>query len=109
MKSELGVGEIQCWNLRAAVLSVQWSAWCYALLLFAGYRTWGICRQPLPTPRWQQHVRRWSVATLLRALRAALWHNPQFRTAWSPSTDNWADIDAWLAVSANAAAFSTRL
>ena len=109
MKSELGVGEIQCWNPRAAVLSVQWSVWCYALLLFAGYRTWGICHQPLPTPRWQQHVRRWSISTLLRAFRAAFWHSPQFRTAWSPSTDNWADIDAWINVSANAATFSTRL
>jgi len=39
MKSGLGIGEKQCWNKRSAVLAVLWSAWSYALLVPAGYRT----------------------------------------------------------------------
>jgi hypothetical protein len=42
MKSGFGLGEKQCWNKRSAIRSVQWSAWVYALLLLAGYRTWGL-------------------------------------------------------------------
>ncbi|HUI88791.1 MAG TPA: hypothetical protein VLX61_08695 [Anaerolineales bacterium] len=50
MKSGLGLGEKQCWNRPAAILSVQWSVWTYAILILAAYRTWGICSGP-PTPR----------------------------------------------------------
>ncbi|MDQ7033301.1 MAG: hypothetical protein Q9P01_00235 [Anaerolineae bacterium] len=32
----------QCHNPHAAVLSVQWSAWVYSIMLLAGYRTWGL-------------------------------------------------------------------
>ena len=108
MKSGLGVGEIQCWNQRAAVRSVQWSVWFYAILIFAGYRTWGLRQGPPSLGRWY-HAKRWSITTLLRAFRAAFWQNPEFRTSWSPSTDNWAAIDTWLAINANAAATSSRI
>jgi hypothetical protein len=52
MKTGFGLGEKQCWNKRSAILSVQWNVWVYAILLLAGYRTWGLCSGP-PTPaRW---------------------------------------------------------
>jgi hypothetical protein len=40
MKSGLGLGEKQCWNDKATVSTVQWSAWVYALMMLAGYRAW---------------------------------------------------------------------
>jgi hypothetical protein len=50
LKSNFGLGNKQCFNLYSAVLSVQWSAWVYSLLLLAGYRTWGLCGAPhVPT------------------------------------------------------------
>jgi hypothetical protein len=109
MKSEMGVGEIQCWGPCSAVLAVQWSVWCYALLIFAGYRTWGVRHGPPALGRWRTNARRWSISTLLRSVRASLWQNPEFRTVWLPSTDNWAKTDAWLALIFNAAVTSTRL
>jgi len=33
MKAGLGLGEKQCWNKRASVVSLQWSTWTYAVLL----------------------------------------------------------------------------
>jgi hypothetical protein len=73
MKSGLGVGEKQCWNKRSAVVSVQWSVWVYAVLVLAGYRTWGLCGGP-PTPApWWPGAKRWSFNTLWRSYRAALW------------------------------------
>jgi hypothetical protein len=39
LKSNFGLGNKQCFNPTAAVASVQWSAWVYAILLLAGYRT----------------------------------------------------------------------
>ena len=83
MKSGLGVGEIQCWNKCAAVLSVQWSVWFYAILIFAGYRTWGLRQGPPALGRWY-HARRWSITTLLRSFRAAFWQNPEFRSLLVP-------------------------
>jgi hypothetical protein len=48
MKSGFGVGQKQCWNPRSAIVSVQWSVWVYAVLLLAGYRTWGLLDGPQP-------------------------------------------------------------
>lgn len=50
MKSGLGVGEKQCWNKRSSIVSVQWSVWLYAVLLLAGYRTWGLPLQHVGGP-----------------------------------------------------------
>lgn len=64
LKSNFGLGEKQCWHPKAAVLSVQWSAWVYALLLLAGYHTWGLA-SPSPVPsRWWRGAPRWSLNTL---------------------------------------------
>ncbi len=75
LKSGFGLGEKQCWNRHSAVVSVQWSAWVYAVLLLAGYRTWGLLQGPAP---WWRGARRWSLNTLWRAYRAALWKPPTF-------------------------------
>jgi hypothetical protein len=89
MKSGFGVGEKQCWTPRSAVLSVQWSVWVYAILLLAGYRSWGWLGGP-PTPtRWWPGARRWSLNTLWRSYRAELWGQPHFRPLFPPTTNDW--------------------
>jgi len=78
LKSNFGLGNKQCWNPQAAILSVQWSAWVYALLLLAGYRCWGLTSSPPVPTRWWRGSGRWSLNTLWRGYRAALWGNHQF-------------------------------
>jgi len=109
MKSGLGVGEMQCWNPRSAVLSVQWSVWMYAVLLLAGYRTWGLLNGPATPANWWKGAKRWSVSTLWRSFRAALWGTSEFRALWSPSSDNWWEKDTWLDGLNNSVAASARI
>lgn len=109
MKSGLGIGEMQCWNSRSAVVSVQWSVWVYAVLLLAGYRTWGLLGGPATPARWWKGARRWSLNTLWRSFRAALWRTTEFRALWSPSRDNWWEKDTWLDALGNAVAASARI
>ena len=78
LKSNFGLGNKQCWQPTAAVLSVQWSAWVYALLLLAGYRCWGVTGAPAVPTRWWRGSGRWSLNTLWRGYRAALWGDHQF-------------------------------
>jgi hypothetical protein len=109
MKSGLGVGEKQCWNKRSAVVSVQWSVWLYAVLLLAGYRTWGLCGGP-PTPAaWWPGAKRWSFNTLWRSYRTALWGTGEFRPLWLGTGDNWWEKETWLAGLANSIAASVRI
>jgi hypothetical protein len=89
MKSGLGLGEKQCWNENATVATVQWSVWIYALMMLAGYRTWGNDSGAKPPGLWRAAPRRWSFNTLWRALRAELWQQPDFRATWTWSRDNW--------------------
>lgn len=89
MKSGLGVGEIQCWNARSTVLAAQWSVWVYAVLVFAGYRAWGLLGGPAAPARWWRGARRWSLNTLWRSCRAVLWGTGEFRPLWPGSLDNW--------------------
>ena len=79
LKSNFGLGNKQCWNPQAAILSVQWSAWVYALLLLAGYRCWGLSGAPAVPTRWWRGSGRWSLNTLWRGYRAALWGDHQFQ------------------------------
>jgi len=109
MKSGLGIGEMQCWNGRSAIVSVQWSVWVYAILLLAGYRTWGLLNGPSTPARWWGGAKRWSITTLWRSFRSALWGTTEFRACWSPSRDNWGEIDAWLAGLGNAVAAAARI
>ncbi len=58
-KSNFGLGNKQCFNPHAAVASVQWSARVYALLLLAGYRTFGLTHAPtLPAGGTAHHAGR---------------------------------------------------
>lgn len=78
LKSNFGLGSKQCWQPHAAVASVQWSAWVYALLLLAGYRAWGLQQAYAMPTAWWRGGQRWSFDTLRRHLRAALWQQHQF-------------------------------
>jgi hypothetical protein len=89
LKTTLGLGHKQCFNPKAAVLSVQWSAWVYSLLLLAGYRTFGLARAPDVPTRWWRGSGRWSFATLLRAYRAALWGQHHFQPIFTPTPYDW--------------------
>lgn len=96
LKSNFGLGNKQCFNPQAAVASVQWSAWVYALLLLAGYRTFGLTRAPAVPTRWWRGSPRWSLNTLWRAYRAALWQQPEFHPLCSPSPPDWAEKEVLL-------------
>lgn len=89
LKATFGLGHKQCWNPHAAVASVQWSAWVYALLLLAGYRAWGLTHGPTVPTRWWSGAGRWSFNTLWRSFRAAFWGTFHFQPLWSPSTHDW--------------------
>jgi hypothetical protein len=103
LKTTLGVGEMQCWNLTSAILAVQWQVWSYAVLVLAGYRTWGIVRQPLRPPgRWWGGAPRWSLATLWRGYRQELWGRHEFRPLWTGTASIVAENGAWMSALTNA-------
>ena len=102
LKSNFGLGDKQCWNPTAAVASVQWSAWVYALLLLAGYRTWGLCAGPPVPTRWWRGSGRWSLNTLWRAYRATLWSAHEFRPLYALTTGDWGEKEALLRALRNA-------
>lgn len=89
MKSGLGLGDKQCWNDQATVATVQWSLWLYSLMMLSGFRAWGNDCGAKPPGLWRAAPRRWSFNSLLRAFRAEMWHDPQFRATWTWSRDNW--------------------
>lgn len=109
MKSGLGLGEKQCWTPRSAVTSVQWSAWLYALLLLAGYRTWGLCGGPATPARWWGGARRWSLTTLWREFRAELWRTTEFRALYTGTMGNWPKNEDCLKGLWNAVAGAARI
>lgn len=109
MKSGLGVGEKQCWNRRSAVVSVQWSTWVYAILLLAGYRTWGLCAGPATPARWWPGAKRWSFSTLWRSYRSALWGRAEFQALWTGTGDNWWKKETWLAGLSNSVSAAARI
>ena len=109
MKTGFGVGEKQCWNKRSAVLSVQWSVWAYAILVLAGYRTWGLSGGPSPPAPWWPGAKRWSFNTLWRGYRAALWGTSEFRPLWLGTGDNWVKKETFLTGLANSVAASVRI
>ncbi len=109
LKSSFGMGEKQNWHPRAAVLTVQWSAWVYAVLVFAGYRAWGITGGPRPPTRWWRGSGRWSLNSLWRAYRAAWWGRPNFRAVDLKERLTARDF-AWLrSTQGNAVAGAARL
>lgn len=108
LKSNFGLGNKQCFNPDAAVLSVQWSAWVYALLLLAGYRAWGLTAPPPVSTRWWRGAPRWSLNTLWRAFRAELWQTHHFQPLPSLITGDWAEKQAWLDALPNAVLAAAR-
>lgn len=105
LKSNFGLGNKQCWNPVAAVTSVQWSAWVYALLLLAGYRTWGLTGAPPVPTRWWRGSGRWSLNTLWRGYRAALWGRHQFKPINPGSWLTRGDL-TWITPALRQAAFA---
>lgn len=108
LKTTFGLGHKQCFNPKAAVLSVQWSAWVYSLLLLAGYRTFGLARAPDVPTRWWRGSGRWSFATLLRAFRAALWGQHHFRPIFTPTQHDWVGKQAYVTALKNSIFASMR-
>jgi hypothetical protein len=96
LKTTFGLGHKQCFNPTAAILSVQWSAWVYSLLLLAGYRTFGLARAPDVPTRWWRGSGRWSFATLLRSFRAAFWGQHHFRPIFTPTPYDWGQKQGYL-------------
>jgi hypothetical protein len=94
VKSLLGLGDKQCFNPQAAVASVQWSAWVYALLILAAYHTWGLPTPPAPSTAWYRHPKRWTLSTVLDSLRATLFTQSDFRPFFHPSLTNWPEMEA---------------
>lgn len=109
MKGSFGVGQKQCWNRRSAVVSVQWSVWVYAVLVLAGYRTWGWLGGPTRPERWWPGAQRWSFNTLWRGYRAALWGTCEFRALWTPLRDDWLKKEAAFQALLNAVLGAARL
>lgn len=89
MKSGLGLGEKQCWNDKATVATVQWSAWVYSLMMLTGYRVWGNDCGTKPPGLWRATPRRWSFNTLWSGIRAEMWSQLDFQATWTWSRDNW--------------------
>lgn len=108
IKSGFGLGEKQCWNQHSAIVSVQWSAWVYGLLLLAGYRSWGLLGGPSCPARWWRGARRWSFNTLWRGYRSALWITPDFRAVWTGTGDNWLKKSDWMSGLWNSVAGAAR-
>jgi len=109
LKTGWGLGEKQCWTPRSTEVSVQWSVWVYAILLLAGYRTWGLLGGPATPAAWWPGAKRWSLSTLWRAYRAALWGTAEFRALWNGSGDNWWKKETWLAGLTNAIPGASRI
>ncbi|MHB0878730.1 MAG: transposase [Anaerolineae bacterium] len=108
MKTGLGVGDKQCWNRRSAVVSVQWGAWVYGLMVLAGYRAWGLFGGPPSPGPWWRGAKRWSLNTLWRGYRAALWGTGEFRALWTQTGCDWTKKEDWFAAMANSVAAAAR-
>jgi DDE superfamily endonuclease len=99
MKTDFGVGEVQCWHSLATVRAVQQQVWAYAVCVLAGYRAWGYDGHPAalrPRGVWWRGAARWSLATLWRGYRQALGQQADFHPARAGTRGTWAEKDAWL-------------
>ena len=97
LKSGFGVGEQQAWSHRGAASVIPWLVWVYALLIVAGYRTWGYAPPPGPDRGCWWTPRRWSLGRLWQEARHELWDLGEFRPVWQRSPDAWAALAAWTA------------
>jgi hypothetical protein len=109
LKTTLGVGEMQCWSVTSAILAVQWQVWSYAVLVLAGYRAWGLLRHPLRPPgRWWSGAPRWSLQTLWRGYRHALWGQEEFRALWTGTGSILVEKEGWMSALTNAVQGASR-
>lgn len=103
LKSGFGLGQAQCWSGRAAIFSVQWAAWVYAVCVLAGLRAWGLGRGPLAPPgRWWRGGGRWSLDRLWQGFRQELWREAEFHPVSSATRGIWWEMADWLVAKTNA-------
>ena len=109
LKTSFGLGEPQGWSPGAAVLTVQWAAWAYALFVLAGLRAWGLGPGPGRSPgRWWGGSGRWSLARLWQGLRSELWGERDFHRVWLRTGDDWGEMADWVALKTNATLAASR-
>lgn len=94
VKSLFGLGDKQCRHPLAAITSVQWSAWVYAVLMLAAYRSGCLSTPPAATTAWYPRPTRSTFSSVLDTLRAALWTDVRFQPLLSPSPKNWPKLEA---------------
>jgi hypothetical protein len=94
LKTGFGLGDKQASSPHAAVSSVQWSAWAYANVMLAGYRSYGLAGGVARRDAWRKHhPRRWTLMSLLQHYRAELAAFRPFRGLFSPSAHNWPEME----------------
>jgi len=109
LKTSFGLGEPQCWSPIAAVLSVRWTVWVYAVLVLAGIRCWGLGRGPVPWPgRWWGGSGRWSLARLWQGYRQELWGEQEFHRVSATTPTNWWEMADWVTAKTNSTLASSR-
>jgi hypothetical protein len=109
LKTSFGLGEPQGWSPTAAVLTVQWAAWAYAVLVLAGIRAWGLGPGPVRAPgRWWPGSGRWSLARLWQGYRQEVWGEREFYRLFLPSGDTWGEMLDWLTLRTNATLSASR-
>ena len=81
IKTGFGLGEMQCWSKDGSTDSVEFMAWVYSTLVLAGYKAWnGVLANPIRAlPRWRRPCGRWSINTLVQALREEVWRLGDFK------------------------------
>ncbi len=109
MKTGFGLGEAQCWGPCSAILAVRWRAWCYGVLVLAGFRAWGLGRGPIRPPGlWWGGAKRWSLGSLWRGYRSEMWGEAEFRPIFAPMRGGWPKKEALLAGMGNSVNGSLR-
>jgi hypothetical protein len=99
MKTDFGVGAVQCWHPVATVRAIQQQVWAYAVCVLAGYRAWGYAGHPAalrPRGLWWRGAARWSLATLWRGYRQACAQQAAVHPARAGTRGTWAEKEAGL-------------